>query len=74
MAKKRTVSRRPRQQHTLLTRNELAAYSQGLPKSRHSHPFAPDRVPAGFHTIIETSILLSPGGTCRRRQGCLHFE
>jgi hypothetical protein len=50
MAKKRTASRR---QHTMLTRNELAAHSQGLPKSRHGNPFAPDRVPPGFHTIVD---------------------
>ena len=53
MAKKRTVSRQPRQQHTLLTRNELVAHSQGLPKSRHGRPFAPDRVPPAFHTVID---------------------
>jgi acid phosphatase type 7 len=53
MAKKRTVSRQPRQQHTLLTRNELVAHSQGMPRSRHGHPFAPDRVPPAFHTVID---------------------
>ena len=37
----------------MLTRNELAAHSQGLPKSRHGNPFAPDRVPPGFHTIVD---------------------
>src|SRR5262245_39294052 len=50
MAKKRKASRR---QHTILTRGDLAAHSQGLPKSRHGHPFAPDRVPPGFHTIVD---------------------
>src|SRR6516165_8326661 len=50
MAKKRRASRR---QHTILTRGDLTAHNQGLPKSRHGHPFAPDRVPPGFHTIID---------------------
>jgi acid phosphatase type 7 len=38
---------------TVLSRTALAAQHQGLPKSRHGHPFAPDRVPPGFHTVVD---------------------
>ena len=39
--------------HTILDTQALAAHQRGMPKSRHGHPFAPDRVPPGFHTIID---------------------
>lgn len=49
MAKKRVSSRKV----TTLTRAQLRTHYKGLPKTRHGHPFAPDRVPPGFHTIID---------------------
>jgi hypothetical protein len=39
--------------HTVLTQNDLQAHSAALPKSRHGHVFAPNKVPPGFHTIID---------------------
>src|SRR6516162_7877452 len=38
---------------TVLTKADLSAHHSNAPKSRHNHPFAPDRVPPGFHTIID---------------------
>jgi len=38
---------------TVLTKDELAAHHRKAPKSRHNHPFAPDRVPTGFHTVVD---------------------
>jgi predicted phosphodiesterase len=49
MAKKRASSRKV----TTLTSAELQAHHKGLPKTRHGHPFAPDRVPPGFNTVID---------------------
>jgi hypothetical protein len=49
MAKRRT---RPAK-HTILTPSGLAAHHRDMPKSRHGHSFAPDRVPPGFHTIVD---------------------
>jgi acid phosphatase type 7 len=49
MAKKRAPSR----QHTVLSKEQLASHHGRAPKSRHNHPFAPDRVPPGFHTVID---------------------
>lgn len=42
-----------RSKHTILSSAELAAHQRDLPKSRHGHPFAPDKVPPGFHTIVD---------------------
>ena len=39
--------------HTVLSREDLAAHHRGLPKSRHGHAFAPDQVPPGFHTVVD---------------------
>jgi hypothetical protein len=41
------------QRHTVVTRQELAAHHRDAPKTRHGHPFAPDRVPPGFHTVVD---------------------
>jgi acid phosphatase type 7 len=49
MAKKSASPRK----HTVLTQAELQVHHQDLPKSRHQHPFAPSKVPPGFHTIID---------------------
>lgn len=49
MAKKRASA----SVHTILTKAGLAAQHRNAPKSRHNHPFAPDRVPPGFHTVID---------------------
>lgn len=38
---------------TVLTREHLRAQSSNLPKSKHGHPFAPDSIPAGFHTLVD---------------------
>jgi hypothetical protein len=38
---------------TTLTRAHLASHHRNLPKSPHGHPFAPDPVPPGFHTVID---------------------
>ena len=43
----------PASSHTVLTRAELQQHQQDLPKSRHLHNFAPNKVPDGFHTIID---------------------
>src|SRR4029450_6389031 len=48
MAKRRARPAR----HTIFTPGELAAHHRDMPKTRHGHPFAPDRVPPGFHTIV----------------------
>src|ERR1700676_939646 len=49
MAKqKRSLSR-----HTIVTTQQLAQHHKDEPKSRHGHPFAPDRVPPAFHTIVD---------------------
>ncbi|SRR5579871_430720 len=49
------MARRPisRRTPTVLTASDLQAHHRHLPKSRHGHPFAPDPVPPGFHTIID---------------------
>jgi hypothetical protein len=49
MAKKSTASRK----HTVLTSADLQAHHQSLPKSQHGHSFAPNKVPDGFHTLID---------------------
>jgi hypothetical protein len=49
MAKRPTSPRNP----TVLSQPELAAHRIGLPKSRHGHSFAPDRVPSAFHTVVD---------------------
>jgi hypothetical protein len=49
MAKRSATPRR----HTILTAADLSAAHHGLPKSRHGHAFVPDRVPPGFHTIVD---------------------
>ena len=36
-----------------LEEGQLRADSHHFPKTRHRHPFAPDRVPPAFHTIID---------------------
>jgi acid phosphatase type 7 len=38
---------------TVLTQTDLEAHHQSLPKSPHGHAFAPNKVPPGFHTIID---------------------
>ena len=61
MAKKAAASRKravPKRsasasKHTVLTKAELHAHQQNLPKSRHGHNFAPNKVPDGFHTLID---------------------
>src|SRR5262249_47874053 len=42
-----------RSKHTILSSAELAPNQRALPKSQHGHPFARDRVPPGFHTIVD---------------------
>jgi predicted phosphodiesterase len=49
MTQKRISSRRG----VNLGEAQLRAESYVLPKTRHGHPFAPDRVPPAFHTIID---------------------
>ena len=49
MAKKSAAPRK----HTVLSQADLRAHHQSLPKSRHGHVFAPDRVPPAFHTIVD---------------------
>jgi len=49
MAKRRAS----RSKHTIFTPDDLAAHHRDMPKSRHGHPFAPDRVPPAFHTIVD---------------------
>jgi hypothetical protein len=49
MAKRKAGSRK----RTVITQRDLAAHHRNVPKTRHGHPFAPDRVPPGFHTIID---------------------
>jgi len=49
MAKKRASPPK----HTILTPGDLTAHHREMPKSRHGHSFAPDRVPLGFHTIVD---------------------
>jgi hypothetical protein len=39
--------------HTILDAARLREHHARLPKTRHGHPFAPDPVPPGFHTIID---------------------
>ena len=48
---KNSTSRRP---HTVITQDQLTAHHRTTMKSRHGHSFAPDRVPAGFHTIVDS--------------------
>jgi acid phosphatase type 7 len=38
---------------TVLTQTDLETHHQSLPKSPHGHAFAPNKVPPGFHTIID---------------------
>src|SRR5580693_1245541 len=45
--------KRSRSGHTVVTKQQLAQQHVNAPKSRHGHPFAPDRVPPGFHTIVD---------------------
>jgi hypothetical protein len=45
------TQRSPR--HTVLTKEGLATHHRSMPKSRHGHPFAPDKNPPGFHTILD---------------------
>jgi hypothetical protein len=49
MAAKTISSSKP----TVLTQADLQAHTAALPKSRHGHAFAPNKVPPGFHTIID---------------------
>jgi len=49
MAKKSALPKK----HTVLTKTDLQAHHQNLPKSRHGHAFAPNKVPDSFHTIID---------------------
>jgi Calcineurin-like phosphoesterase len=49
MAKRRTS----RNAHTVVTKEQLAQHHRNAPKTRHGHPFAPDRVPPGFHTVVD---------------------
>jgi hypothetical protein len=42
-----------RSNHTVLTQADLQAHHQGMPKSRHDHDFAPNKVPSAFHTLID---------------------
>jgi hypothetical protein len=49
MAKRRSSQSR----HTVLSHSTLAAHRNAMPKSRHGHPFAPDKVPPGFHTVVD---------------------
>src|SRR5258707_4154646 len=37
----------------VVTADELNAHHLNMPKSRHGHAFAPNKVPPGFHTIID---------------------
>ncbi len=39
--------------HAILTQDDLRAHRQNLPKSKHGHSFAPDKVPPRFHTLID---------------------
>ncbi len=48
-----TTKRTPPRKRTILTRASLQAPHKSFPKSKHGHPFAPDPVPPGFHTIID---------------------
>jgi hypothetical protein len=46
----------PHRRHTTtVTAANLQAHHRGLPKSRHGHPFAPDPVPPGFHTVVDAN-------------------
>jgi hypothetical protein len=49
------MGRRPNtsRAQTTFTHAHLSAHYAKLPKTRHGHPFAPDPVPPGFHTIID---------------------
>lgn len=49
MAKRSPSTRK----HTVVTQADLVEHQKGLPKSRHGHPFAPDQVPPGFHTVVD---------------------
>jgi len=49
MARQSSSSRKS----TVLTPADIQAHHQNLPKSRHGHSFAPNKVPPGFHTIID---------------------
>ena len=50
MARRSTTRRRP----TILTADDLRQHQPHLPRSRHGHPFAPDKTPPGFHTIVDS--------------------
>ncbi len=43
----------PSRKTTVLTPADMQAHHQSLPKSRHGHSFAPNKVPPSFHTIID---------------------
>src|SRR5260370_21898739 len=49
MAKRSATPRK----NTVLPQKDLQAHHQNLPKSPHGHPFAPNKVPPGFHTVID---------------------
>jgi predicted phosphodiesterase len=46
---RRSIARRP----TVLTSANLTAHHRNAAKSPHGHPFAPDKVPPGFHTVVD---------------------
>jgi acid phosphatase type 7 len=57
-ASSKAASRRPSgttaaSGNTVLTQADLQAHHQSLPKSPHGHTCAPNKVPSGFHTIID---------------------
>jgi|SRR5579863_9316603 len=39
--------------HTVISSGDLAAHQKSMPKSRHGHSFAPNKVPPGFHTVVD---------------------
>ena len=48
------MATRPRTRaKTVLDPEDLRAHTATLPKSPHNHPFAPDRTPPGFHTVVD---------------------
>lgn len=52
MARKPRSSRQP----TVITPADIKKHQQSLPKSRHQHPFAPDKVPPAFHTVVDANV------------------
>ena len=55
--------------HTVLTKDALAAHHKSMPKSRHGHSFAPDRIRQDF-TPSWMRIKTSLGGICQLRRAC----